>query len=155
MIKNHELWVDIAERVSQQSKDRSTKVGCVIVNPNDLVLSTGWNGFPRGVIDDDEAKHERPAKYEWTEHAERNAIFNAARVGTQLNGATAYLNYTPYAICVPCVRALHQSGIIRLVGPDRPFEGAGVGTAYDIDVINRQMIEETGLEIVVIEGWKK
>ena len=152
--QKHVLWIDIAERVSKESKDRSTKVGCVIVSSDNTILSTGWNGFPRGV-NDDEAKHERPAKYEWTEHAERNAIFNAARMGTQLNGATAYLNYTPHAICVPCVRALHQSGIIRLVGPDRPFEGAGIGTAYDIDVINHQMIEETGLEIVVIEGWIK
>ncbi|KKM61089.1 hypothetical protein LCGC14_1535160 [marine sediment metagenome] len=152
--QKHVLWIDIAERVSKESKDRSTKVGCVIVSPDNTILSTGWNGFPRGVDDKDDAKHERPAKYEWSEHSERNAIFNAAREGIKLKGATAYLNYTPYAICVPCVRALHQSGIIRFVGPDRPFGGAGVGTAYDIDVINRQMIEETGLEIIVIEGWK-
>ena len=153
-IQKHVLWIDIAERVSKESKDRSTKVGCVIVSSDNTILSTGWNGFPRGVNDDDEAKHERPAKYEWSEHSERNAVFNAAREGIKLKNATAYLNYTPYAICVHCLRALHQSGIIRLVGPDRPFTGAGIGTAYDIDVINHQMIKETGLEIIVIEGWK-
>jgi len=149
--RRHQLWIDIAQRVSEESKDRSTKVGCVIVSPDNTILSTGWNGFPRGVDDNDESKHERPAKYEWTTHAERNAIFNAAREGTKLRGATAYLNFTPYGICVPCVSALHQSGIVRFVGPDRTFDGVGRGTAYDIDVLNRQMIDETGVDIIVVE----
>ena len=149
--RKHLLWIDLADRISKESKDRSTKVGCVIVSPDNTILSTGWNGFPRNVDDNDESKHERPAKYEWTEHAERNAVFNAAREGIQLKGATAYLNYEPFCVCVPCVRALHQAGIVRLVGPDRSFDGAGIGTAYDIDVINRDMIEETGMEIVRIE----
>lgn len=149
--KKHLLWIDLAERVSKESKDRSTKVGCVIVSPDNTILSTGWNGFPRGVNDNDEAKHKRPAKYEWSEHAERNAVFNAAREGIQLKGSTAYLNYGPYCVCVPCVRALHQSGIIRIVGPNRPFDGAGIGTAYDIDVLNRQMIEETGIDIIEVD----
>lgn len=149
--RRHQLWIDVAQRVSEESKDRSTKVGCVIVSPDNTILSTGWNGFPRDVDDTDEAKHERPAKYEWTIHAERNAVCNAAREGIGLKGATAYLNFTPYAICVPCVGTLWQSGIVRFVGPDRAFGGAGRGTAYDIDVINRQMIDETGIEIIVIE----
>jgi len=154
MTEKHQLWIDLAERISQESKDRSTKVGCVIVSPDNTILSTGWNGFPRGVDDDDDAKHERPAKYDWTEHAERNAIYNAAREGIRLRGATAYLNYTPYAICTHCVRALSQSGIVRFVGPNKQFGGTGIGSAYDIDVINRQMIDETGLEIVVVdEEW--
>jgi len=148
--RRHQLWIDVAQRVSEESKDRSTKVGCVIVSPDNTILSTGWNGFPRGVDDNDEAKHERPAKYDWTEHAERNAIFNAAREGIQLKNATAYLNWEPYP-CVPCMRALHQSGIVRIVGPNRPFAGVGNGTAYDTDGITRQLIDETGVEIIVIE----
>ena len=148
--KKHTLWIDLAERVPKESKDRSTKVGCVIVSPENTILSTGWNGFPRGVDDEDEAKHERPAKYDWTEHAERNAIYNAARKGIALLGGVAYLNYSPYAICTHCVRALAQAGIVELVGPDRSFDGAGIGTAYDIDVINRQMIEECNMAITVV-----
>jgi dCMP deaminase len=149
-MKTPELWIDIAERVSYQSKDRSTKVGCVLVSPHNTILSTGWNGFPRGVIDTDEAKHERPAKYEWTEHAERNAVFNAARLGIATNGATAYLNWEPYP-CVECMRALAQSGIIRIVGPNRPFGGVGNGVHYDTDNVTRQMVEETGVEVVLLD----
>lgn len=149
-MKTPELWIDIAERISYQSKDRSTKVGCVIVSPHNTILSTGWNGFPRGVIDTDEAKHERPAKYEWTEHAERNAIFNAARQGISLEGATAYLNWEPYP-CVECCRALVQSGVVRIVGPNRPFGGFGNGVHYDTDNVTHQMVAETGIEVNMVD----
>ena len=146
-IRKHLLWIDLAERVSKESKDRSTKVGCVIVSSDNTILSTGWNGFPRGVNDDDDAKHERPAKYEWTEHAERNAVYNAAREGTKIKNATAYLNWEPYP-CVDCMRALVQAGIVRIVGPNRPFGGVGNGIAYDTANVTRQIINETGVEIV-------
>ena len=147
--RKHLLWIDLAERISKESKDRSTKVGCVIVSADNTILSTGWNGFPRGVNDDDAAKHERPAKYDWTEHSERNAVYNAAREGIKIKGATAYLNWEPYP-CVPCVRALHQAGIVRIVGPDRPFKGVGNGIAYDTNNITRNIIDETGIEIIIL-----
>lgn len=154
--QRHILWIDQADRVSKESKDRSTKVGCVIISSDGQILSTGWNGFPRGVDDDDELKHMRPAKYEWTEHAERNAIYNAAREGIKIKGGTAYLNWEPYP-CVECMRGLHQSGIVRIVGPNRPFVGVGNGVAYDTDNVTRQMIKETGVEIVCLDyddPWK-
>lgn len=98
--------------VASKSKDRSTKVGCIIVGPDNEIRSTGYNGFPRGVNDDVDERHERPAKYQWTEHAERNAIYNAARHGTPLGGCTAHLGWFP---CVDCARALIQAGIVELV----------------------------------------
>ena len=105
------LWIDLARRVAEESKDRSTKVGAVIISPEDkTVLSTGWNGFPRGVNDDENYRHERPEKYIWTEHAERNAIYNAARLGIKLKGSHMYVScYLP--ICCDCARAIVQSGI--------------------------------------------
>lgn len=102
----------MAEYVSTKSKDKSTKVGAVIVGPNNEVLSVGWNGFPRGVNDDVEERHERPAKYEWTEHGERNAIYNAARHGIRLDGTTLYTTHDP---CADCARAIVQSGIRHVV----------------------------------------
>ena len=73
-------WMAMAEHVATWSKDRSTKVGCVVVGSANQVLSLGYNGFPRNVDDD----VWRPGtsgriKYQWTEHAERNAIYNACR----------------------------------------------------------------------------
>jgi len=147
------LWIDLAQRISLESKDRSTKVGCVLVSEDNTVLSTGWNGFPRGVKDDIDDRHDRPAKYEWTEHAERNAVFNAARYGIKIKGATAYLNWEPYP-CTECMRALAQSGIVRIVGPNRPFGGVGNGVHYDTDNVTRHIIDETGIQIDIVDEWE-
>lgn len=105
-------FMELAGLVAQWSKDRSRKVGCVIVGADKSIVSTGYNGFPRGVNDDEEARHERPAKYKWTEHAERNAIYNAARIGTALAGCSMYIPWYP---CMDCARAIIQSGISELV----------------------------------------
>jgi deoxycytidylate deaminase len=63
---------------------------------------------------------ERPAKYDWVEHAERNAVYNAARMGTALKGCTAYLNWEPHP-CLDCTKAFIQAGISEVVGPNIPF----------------------------------
>ena len=77
-------WVDyflsIAEQVKLKSKDRNTQIGAVIVGEDNEILSTGYNSFPRGLNDDLDDRQNRPEKYFWFEHAERNAIYNAARV---------------------------------------------------------------------------
>ena len=104
--------MELARHIASWSKDRSRKVGCVVVGQNHEVRSTGYNGFPRGVLDEVEARHERPAKYDWTEHAERNAIYNAVRVGTPLGDCTLYVSLFP---CAGCARAIIQSGIGRVV----------------------------------------
>jgi dCMP deaminase len=108
-----EYFLRISELVAQKSKDRSKKVGAVIVGEGNEIRSTGFNGFPRGIDDDVDARHERPAKYMWTEHAERNAIFNAARNGTHTAGTTMYLN--AWYPCADCARAVIQAGITRIV----------------------------------------
>ncbi len=53
----------LAEHVATWSKDRSRKVGCVIVGPDNEIRSLGYNGFPRGITDDIEKRHQRPTKY--------------------------------------------------------------------------------------------
>lgn len=109
-------FLDMSKLVASKSKDRSTKVGCVIVGPQNEVRTTGFNGFCRGVNDDVDSRHDRPEKYFWTEHAERNAIFNAARCGIPLDGCTAYISGTRFLPpCADCSRALIQSGIKRIV----------------------------------------
>jgi len=105
-------FMELARQIGQWSKDRSRRVGCVIVGPKNEIRATGFNGFPRGVDDSVEARHERPAKYRWTEHAERNAIFNATRIGTPLEGCRIYVPWYP---CMPCARAIVQVGISELI----------------------------------------
>ena|ERR1041385_3476444 len=107
-----EKFLAIAKTVASWSKDRSRKVGAVIVGPDHEIRSVGYNGFPRGVDDEVESRHQRPAKYRWTEHAERNAVYNAARVGIPTRGCTIYLCWFP---CMDCARAIVQAGIIEIV----------------------------------------
>jgi dCMP deaminase len=104
-----EYFLGIAEQVKLKSKDESTQIGAVIVGCDNEVLSTGYNSFPRGMDDSKKERQERPEKYFWFEHAERNAIFNAARVGTALKDSTIYL--TSGLPCMDCARGIVNSGI--------------------------------------------
>ena len=105
-------FMGLALHVGSWSKDRSTKVGCVVVGPSNEIRAVGYNGFVRGLDDDDAARHDRPAKYLWTEHAERNAIYHAAQVGIPLAGCRMYLPWFP---CMDCARAIAQCGFTELV----------------------------------------
>jgi dCMP deaminase len=121
--------MDMAILVAQRSKDPSTKVGCVVVSEDKIVVATGYNGLPRGVQDRSE-RMERPAKYLWTSHAEENAVAQSARVGAKLKGGTAFVTHHP---CSRCARSLIQAGITRVVigggktsMPDEEFEVARI-----------------------------
>ena len=104
----------VARRVAEDSPDRSRKVGAVIVGPNGDIVAMGCNTLPEGVEHTDEFLS-RPAKYDWTEHAERNAIFEVAKsVGKSTNGCSMVLPWFP---CVQCSRAIVQAGITRVVSP--------------------------------------
>jgi len=108
----HKRFMDLTEHIAQWSKDRSTKLGCVIVGPDNEIRSTGYNGFPRGIDDTLDARHERPEKYLWSEHAERNAIYNCARMGVSTKGCRIYVPWFP---CMDCARAIVQSGISQVI----------------------------------------
>ncbi len=110
-------FLQMALQMSTWSKDQSTKVGCVIVGANREIRSTGYNGMPRRVDDNKSERHIRPNKYLYFEHSERNALFNAARVGIPTNGCTLYVTSTPtkFPPCADCARAIIQCGIVRVV----------------------------------------
>jgi dCMP deaminase len=104
-----EYFLNIAEQVKLKSKDQSTQIGAVIVGEDKEVLSTGYNSFPRGLDDSKQERQERPEKYFWMEHAERNAIYNAARIGVSLKNSIIYL--TSGLPCMDCARGIVNSGI--------------------------------------------
>lgn len=105
-------FLRLAREVSSWSKDRSTQVGAVVVAEDKTPGPYGYNGFPRAIDDDVDDRHDRPIKYKWTEHAERNAIYNAARTGMKLQGCTIYVTHMP---CPDCARAIVQVGMTRVV----------------------------------------
>ena len=100
--------------VAQRSLDKHTKCGCVVVGDAKEVLSVGYNSPPRG-CDDEKIPLERPAKYLFMEHAESNAINNAARCGMRLEGSTFYITGPP---CNECFRRIINAGARKIVqGP--------------------------------------
>jgi dCMP deaminase len=104
-------FMNMLDLVAARSLDKHTKVGCIIVGINNEIKSTGYNSLPRGVLHLDE-RLERPEKYKWIEHADRNAIYNAARIGVSLENCKMYLSFYP---CIECARAIIQVGIKEVI----------------------------------------
>lgn len=116
----HSYFIGLAAISSLRSKDPNTQIGACIVQ-DDSPVAIGYNGFPRGCSDNEfpwarEGKHDYETKYPFVEHAERNAIYNAAKKGISLKGATIYLySEKGYYPCSECTRAIIQSGIKKIV----------------------------------------
>jgi dCMP deaminase len=105
-------YLKLAQIIAGWSKDPSTKVGAVIVNPRNQIVSVGFNGLPRGVEDTPERLENRDVKYKLIVHAERNAILFAER---PLHGCTLYT--WPFMPCAQCAGMVAQAGIKRVVAP--------------------------------------
>lgn len=103
-------FLELAKLVGSWSKDPSTKVGAVIVDQNNRIISTGYNGFPKNVEDTQERLVDREQKYDIIVHAEANALIFAK---TPLEGCTIYT--WPFQPCSKCAGLIIQSGIIRVV----------------------------------------
>ena len=149
------FYIKLADLWAEKSKDRSTGVGAIIVGPDMEQRSAGYNGFPRNVNDTIAYRHDRPLKYEFTEHAERNAIYNAARVGVPLSGCTLYLNWWPLP-CPDCARAVIQSGIKTVIGPNRPFPtknqtDPGAKDWQESFETTKSMFREAGIIIRIVD----
>ncbi len=108
-------FLKLAKHISEWSKDPSTKVRCVVVGPDRELRSTGFNGLPRGIEDNEERLNNREIKYPLICHAEENAIMHAARIGISLKGCTAYVTWPP---CTRCARSLIQAGVSTIVYPE-------------------------------------
>src|SRR3990167_7197511 len=101
MISWDESFMSMVYLVAMKSKDESTHVGAVVVGPDNEIKSTGYNSFVRKLNDHLTMRQERPEKYYWFEHAERNAIYNATLNGVSLKGCKIYTNGVP---CMDCAR---------------------------------------------------
>lgn len=136
-------FLEMCKLVASRSEDTSTKCGAVIVGKDHQILSTGYNGFPRGIKNTPE-RNERPIKYEFFEHSERNAIYNAARTGVSLDGSTIYITGYP---CCDCVRAMIQCGIKKVVIPKvRNQDDFEVRWADKIETA-KGMLAEAGIDL--------
>ena len=103
------MW-EMAKLVSTWSKDPSTKVGAVIMDMKHRVISTGFNGYARGVRDCEDEKRNAEIRNLKTIHAEINAVTFANQ---DLSDCTIFV-YASHP-CTNCAAVIIQSGIRRVV----------------------------------------
>jgi dCMP deaminase len=109
-----DYFMKMAGLVASKSKDKSTKVGAVIVGPDNEVRSSGFNGYPRMVTDDIDGAHDRNTRLLHTIHGEANAIVAAARVGIPTKDCRIYVTHWP---CAECSKLIIQAGIKEVIAP--------------------------------------
>ena len=107
-----EYFMGIAMLAARRSKDPNTQVGACIVSEDNIIISTGYNGMPKGCSDDEFpwGRDGDQSKYAYVVHAELNAILNAS--GRDLRGSRVYVALFP---CNECAKALIQAGVKRVV----------------------------------------
>ena len=134
---------ELAHTVKKKSKDENTQIGAVIVGKDKEIVSTGYNSFPIGIRDDIKERQQRPENYFWFEHAERNAIYNAARIGVSTKGTTMYLSCG--VPCADCARGIINAGIVRIFC-ERQDVTKGIKWA-DSAERSWDMFEEAGVKV--------
>lgn len=147
--------------VSEMSKDPSTRVGAVIARPDEppIQVSDGFNGFPRGVADTPGRLSDRETKLRLVVHAERNAMLNAARLGTPIEGCTLYFAAMDAVMrrpwggccCTACAIEAIQAGIRRVV--TLPMSTVPQRWRDDIEH-SRAILLEAGIRVDEIE-WRE
>lgn len=107
-----EYFMGVALLAAKRSKDPNTQVGACIVDANNVILTTGYNGFPIGCSDDEFPwdREGEVTKYPYVVHAELNAILNAS--GKSLRGSRLYVALFP---CNECAKAIIQAGVSEVV----------------------------------------
>ena len=120
-------FIEISKVISKWSKDPSRQIGAIAVR-NRKILSTGYNGFPKGIEDSESRLRVREIKYQYVVHAEMNCIYNAAENGISLKDSTLYIYGLP--VCGDCALGIIQAGVSRVVAishntPDRWKEAIG------------------------------
>jgi dCMP deaminase len=144
MISNQKTWhiryLGLARETSSWSKDPSTQVGAVAINPSTgAILSLGYNGFPRGVDDSEDRLNDRSTKLKHMVHAEMNAIYNACLNGVPLRGSHLYIHGLPP--CSECVKGIIQVGVQKVIIWDEPIPPAWIESCAEAE----KMLKEAGV----------
>lgn len=134
-MKWHKRFMELSNLISTWSKDPSTQVGSVIVDADRRIVGTGYNGFPRGVLDNPERYEEKSIKYKMVVHAEANAIMNAVK---SVRDCMLFATKSP---CSECVKLIIQMGIWKVVSPRPAIDGVWA----EDSMYAMQMMKEAGV----------
>ena len=117
-----ECFMRIAGTMAERSKDPSTQNGAVVVTPDNIVVGLGYNGWPRGIDDNDlpwdrEGDSLEKTKYAYVCHAEENAIYNS---NAKTTSCKIYCTLFP---CNECTKTIIQNGIKEVIYDSDKYEG--------------------------------
>ena len=142
-----EYFMGVALLAANRSKDPNTQVGACIVDNDNRILSTGYNGFPQGCSDDDfpwnRDEKVGETKYQFVVHAELNAVLNAR--GKTLAGAKLYVGLFP---CNECAKAIIQSGIKEVIFLSNKYDGTPSVEA------SKRMLISSGVKLTQLKPTK-
>ncbi len=137
-----EYFMGVAMLAAKRSKDPNTQVGACIVSADNIIISTGYNGMPKG-CSDDEFPWDRTGeetKYPYVVHAELNAILNAN--GRDLRGSRVYVALFP---CNECAKAIIQSGVSEVVYLSDKYAGTPMNAA------SKRMLNAAGVKLTQLK----
>lgn len=116
-----DYFLNLVKVIGERGTCDRGKSGCIIVKDKHI-LSTGYVGSPVGIEHCDDIDHEFETRFHAdgsktehcirTTHAEQNAIVNAAKHGSRIDGATLYCTMVP---CYTCIKLIVNAGINRIV----------------------------------------
>lgn len=139
-----QYFMGVALIAAERSKDPSSQVGACIVDSENRIVSTGYNGAPRGYDDDKDMTWEREGnfletKYAYVAHSELNAILNSK---IPVAGCKLYVTLFP---CNECAKAIIQSGIKEFVYLSDKYDGT------DGNIASKKMLDACGIKYTKYE----
>lgn len=132
-MKHSTLYMDLAARISQESKCMRLNVGAVIVRDRNII-AYGWNGTPSGFPNICEIDNVTVPE---VIHAEANAILKAARSTESTEGATLFCTHS---CCIECAKMIIQSGISKFIYKTQYRDDTGL-----------RLLQRAGIEVVQFE----
>lgn len=134
-----EYFMNLAKTVATRGTCDRAFVGCILVNDDNRIVSTGYNGSISGNDQCDEVGHKmRDGHCIATIHAEMNAIIYCAREGIKIKGTKCYVTHFP---CLNCTKALIQAGISKVY----------YSNAYRVDEYALELFKTNNIETIQIE----
>lgn len=142
-------YFPVVQSIAGLSKDQKVKVGAIALSSDGQILSTGYNGMPRGLDDANPERQVKPEKLFWFCHAEENLVAQAARAGVALKGCTVIV--TPLFPCSCCARMLIQAGVARVVVHQDTNLTHSTEKWFQESLRAQMMFHETGVHLTIHE----
>ena len=132
-------FLKLSKEISTWSKDPSTKVGALIISEDRNIISTGYNGFPRGIEDTEERLNNRELKYKFVLHAEMNCILNALYNGRSVKDCILFVHGLPP--CSECTKSIIQAGIKKVITDSKATDNWKESLKLSLEMLKEANVE--------------